>query len=137
MSVVEGGAQPNMRGLEHAVSENVALHIADSHHREIRRLGVYPQFAEMTLDRFPCAAGRDSHFLVVIAHRAAGGRTRSTGSAPGTGATAGARSRHSRAPRAGAEGPRGDRNGPTGSRARAANGAGAHVAPRADADAGA
>ena len=40
--------------------------------REILRLRVDAEFAEVTLDAFPAAPRRDAHLLVVVARRAAG-----------------------------------------------------------------
>ena len=73
MLVIEGGDQPDMRGLQHAVAEDVARHVADAGDGKVLPLHVDSHFAKMALDAFPCAAGGDRHFLVVITRRAAGG----------------------------------------------------------------
>ena len=72
-SMVEGGHQADVLGQQHAVSEHVAGHVADSYGRELLGLGVDPEFAEVPLDRLPRPAGGDSHLLVVEPGRTAGG----------------------------------------------------------------
>ena len=73
MQVVESRHQADMRGEQHAVTEDIAGHVADTHHGEIRLLDVDTHLAEMPLHRHPGAAGGDAHLLVVVAGAAAGG----------------------------------------------------------------
>src|SRR3989475_3523839 len=58
---------------QHAVAEHVARHVADPGHREVARLRIHAELAEVALYRFPGAARRDRHLLVVVARRAARG----------------------------------------------------------------
>ncbi|MNG72860.1 hypothetical protein D3C79_312940 [compost metagenome] len=62
-----------MLGEQHAVAEHVAGHVTYPHAGEVGGLAVDADLAEVTLDRFPGAARRDAHLLVVITDRAAGG----------------------------------------------------------------
>ena len=73
VAVVERRDQPDVAGQQHAVAEHVARHVADPDDREVGRLDVGPELAEVALDRLPRAAGGDAHLLVVVADRAAGG----------------------------------------------------------------
>ncbi len=70
--VVEGGEQPDVLREQQAVAEDVARHVADADDGEVLRLDVDADLAEMPLDTLPSAACRDTHFLVVVAGRAAG-----------------------------------------------------------------
>ena len=72
MAVVEGADELDVGRQQHAVAEDVAGHVADSHHREVGALRVGPELAEVSLDRLPGAARGDPHRLVVVADRAAG-----------------------------------------------------------------
>ena len=69
--MVEGRDELDRRREQHAVAEDVARHVADAGDGEGRGLDVDIDFAEMALHRFPAAAGRDAHALVVVALRAA------------------------------------------------------------------
>ena len=71
MQVVEGADQLGMPRQQHAVAEHVARHVADADAGEILGLAVDPDLAEVPLDRFPGAARRDAHLLVVVAARSA------------------------------------------------------------------
>ena len=71
--MVEGGDQADLLGQQHAVAKDVAGHIADTDHGERFGLDILAHLAEVTLDRFPGAAGGDAHFLVVISGRPARG----------------------------------------------------------------
>src|SRR6478609_4236765 len=71
--MVEGSDQPDVLGQQHAVAENVTRHVADTDDREVLRLGVDAEFAEVVLHRLPGTARGDSHRLVVIADRTATG----------------------------------------------------------------
>ncbi|HEX5986962.1 MAG TPA: hypothetical protein VFY86_10600, partial [Nocardioides sp.] len=73
VAVVERRDQPGVLGEQHAVSEDVAGHVADADAGEVLGLAVDPALAEVPAHRLPRATGRDAHRLVVVAHRAAGG----------------------------------------------------------------
>ena len=73
MPVIERRHQPDVRGEQHAVAEDVAGHVADPDDGELLALGVDTQLAEVPLHALPGPARGDAHRLVVIAHRAAGG----------------------------------------------------------------
>ena len=71
VAMVEGGDQPDLRGEQHGVAEDVAAHVADAHHGEGRGLDVAVELAEMPLHRLPAAARGDPHLLVIISGRTA------------------------------------------------------------------
>ena len=71
--MVERRHQPDLPRQQHAVAEHVAGHVADAGDRERRGLDVGAELAEVPLDALPGAARRDTHLLVVVAGRAAGG----------------------------------------------------------------
>ena len=71
--VVERGHELEVAGEEHAVAEDVAGHVADADHRDVRRLHVDPELPEVPLDRLPGPARGDAHRLVVVAGRSPGG----------------------------------------------------------------
>ena len=71
VQVVEGAHQPDVLGQQHPVAEHVSGHVADADDREVLRLGVVAELAEVALDRLPGALGGDPHRLVVVAGRAA------------------------------------------------------------------
>ena len=71
--MIERRQQPGVRGLEHAVAEHIAGHVANADSGEVLRLGVDAHFAEVALHALPAAARSDAHLLVVIAGRTAGG----------------------------------------------------------------
>ena len=73
MTVVECRGQSNVPRQQHAVTEDIAAHVADAHHREVLGLGVDAHLSEVTFDRLPGASGRDAHRLVVVSGRTAGG----------------------------------------------------------------
>ena len=73
MHVVEGRHQLDVAREQHPVAEHVARHVADAGDREVGRLDVPPQLAEVPLDCLPGAPRRDAHRLVVITVRASGG----------------------------------------------------------------
>ena len=73
VAVVEGRHQLGGGLAQHAVAEDVARHVADADRGERRLVDIDIHLAEMTLDRFPGAAGGDAHDLVVVTGRAAGG----------------------------------------------------------------
>ena len=60
--------QADMARKQHAITEYIARHIADTDHSEIRRLGIEPHLARMPLHRLPRAARGDRHSLVVVAY---------------------------------------------------------------------
>ena len=62
-----------MPRLQHAVTENVTRHVADTHHGEILFLGIQSELAKVPLHRLPHATRGDRHLLVVVTHRAARG----------------------------------------------------------------
>ena len=64
--MVEGGHQPDVLTEQHPVAEHIAAHVADADHREVLRLGIEIELAEVPLDRLPCSPGRDAHRLVVV-----------------------------------------------------------------------
>ena len=71
VAVVERADQPDVLRQQHAVAEHVAGHVADPDDRELGRLHVDAELAEVALDRHPRAARGDAHRLVVVADRAA------------------------------------------------------------------
>ena len=71
--VVERRHQLDVLGEQHPVAEDVAGHVPDPGHREVRGVHVEVQGGEVELDRFPRAAGGDRHLLVVVALGPAGG----------------------------------------------------------------
>ena len=73
VEVIEGGEEADVFAQEHAVAEHVAGHVADADDGEVLALGVMAAFAEVALDGFPGAAGRDAHLLMIVSGRAAGG----------------------------------------------------------------
>ncbi len=73
--MVEGGDELRLSGQDHAVAEDVARHVTDAGSRERLLLNVLVDLAEVALDRFPGAARRDAHDLVVIADAAATGKS--------------------------------------------------------------
>ena len=73
VSMVEGRDQTDLAAQQHAVAEHVARHVADADHGERFGVDVAVHLAEMALDRFPGAARRDAHLLVVVACGAARG----------------------------------------------------------------
>src|SRR5690625_6314130 len=72
MQMVKGGNQTNFIGAQHAVPENVASHIADTHRGDFVLLNVNTPFAKMPLHRNPCAARGNAHAFVVIPLAATG-----------------------------------------------------------------
>jgi hypothetical protein len=58
---------------QHAVAEHVAAHVADADDRDVGRLRVDAELAEVAPHALPRPAGGDAHGLVVVAVRAAGG----------------------------------------------------------------
>src|SRR5271156_2049223 len=72
--MIEGGYELDVRREQHAIAKHVPGHVADSDDGEICRLSIDPQFAEVSLDRFPHTARCDPHLLVVISFRATGGK---------------------------------------------------------------
>ena len=75
VQMVERRDQTDFRRQQHAIAEHVAAHVADADHSERLCLDILAQFAEVALDRFPAAARRDAHLLVIIASRAARGES--------------------------------------------------------------
>src|SRR4029077_19750351 len=73
IAAVESGTALYRSLPQHAVAEHVTRHVADADNGERRRADVDVHLAEVALDRFPGAAGGDSHLLVVVAGPAAGG----------------------------------------------------------------
>jgi hypothetical protein len=71
VAVIERGDQLDLLRQEHAVAEDVARHVADTDHGEGLGLDVLVHLAEVAFHRFPGAAGRDAHLLVVVTGRAA------------------------------------------------------------------
>ncbi len=71
--MVERTHQLGVLGEQHAVAEHVAGHVTHPYAGEVGGLTIDADFTEVTLDRFPGTTGRDSHLLVVITDRAAGG----------------------------------------------------------------
>src|SRR5690625_6127005 len=72
MQMVKGGNQTNFIGAQHAVPENVASHIADTHSGDFVLLNVNTPFAKMPLHRNPGAARGNAHAFVVIPLAATG-----------------------------------------------------------------
>src|SRR5690625_7871589 len=72
MQMVKGGNQTNFIGAQHAVPENVASHIADTHRGDFVLLNVNTPFAKMPLHRNPGAARGNAHAFVVIPLAATG-----------------------------------------------------------------
>ncbi len=72
VAVVEGRDQADVLRQQHRVAEYVARHVADAGDREVLRLGVVPELAEVAPHGLPAAARRDAHVLVVVAGGAAG-----------------------------------------------------------------
>ncbi len=70
--MIECSDQFDLARQQHAVAENVTAHVADTGNGERIFLRVDALFVEVTLHRFPGAAGSDAHFLVVVAGRSAG-----------------------------------------------------------------
>ncbi len=70
--MVEGRDQFGLGRQDHAVAEDVAGHVADAGHGERLLLDILVDLAEVALDRFPGAARRDAHRLVIITDAAAG-----------------------------------------------------------------
>ena len=73
--MVECGDEAELAREQHAVAEHIAGHVADADHRERVDVGVDTELAEVRTHRFPRAASRDAHRLVVVA-RATAGRER-------------------------------------------------------------
>ena len=73
VAVVERRHELDVTREQHAVAEHVARHVADPGHREVDGLRIDAELAKVALHRFPCAARRDRHLLVVVARRAARG----------------------------------------------------------------
>ena len=71
--MIEGGDELDRLRQQHAVAEHVARHVAHSGDPDRILLDVYPQLAEVALDRDPGALGGDPHRLVVVAVGAPGG----------------------------------------------------------------
>ena len=76
VSVVERGDEANAIRQQHAVAEHVARHVADTNHRKrlrCRSRDIAAHAEKVALHRFPCAARGDTHCLVVVSNRPAGG----------------------------------------------------------------
>ncbi len=71
--VVEGGHQLQLVRQQQAVAEHVAGHVADADDGDVVLLHVDAVLAEVPLHRDPATLGGDTHALVVVAGRAAGG----------------------------------------------------------------
>ncbi len=69
--MIERRLQPHVRRQQHAVAEHVTRHVADAAGRELLRLNVDAELAEVALHALPRAAGRDAHALVVVTGGAA------------------------------------------------------------------
>ena len=65
--MIERSDEPDRFTEQHAVAEHIPTHVADSDDCDRIPLGIDVVLAEVSLHRFPCAASRDAHFLVVIA----------------------------------------------------------------------
>ena len=64
--MVKGRRQQGVFGQQQTVTEDIAGHIADTHHAEVFRLGIQTKLAEMTFDRFPGTFSGNPHPFVVI-----------------------------------------------------------------------
>src|SRR5579864_9201885 len=63
-----------MPRLQHAVTKDIAGHVADPDNGEVGRLDVGAELAEVALDEFPGATRGDADRLVVVARRATRGK---------------------------------------------------------------
>ena len=71
VAVIESGDELGSRLAQHAVAEHVARHVADADRGESGLADIDVHLAEVAFDRFPGAARRNAHFLVVVAGRTA------------------------------------------------------------------
>ncbi len=73
MAVVECRHEPHVWRTQHAVAEHVAAHVTDADGGDVVRIDVDTEFAEVPCDAHPGTASGDTHRLVVVSDRAAGG----------------------------------------------------------------
>lgn len=71
--VVEGGHQPQIGRVQHAVAEYIPRAVPDAGHRNGFSVDIDPDLGEMIAYRYPCAPCGDAHLFVVVASGATGG----------------------------------------------------------------
>ena len=66
MAMIEGSNKTDVLRQEHSIAEHITTHVTDADDREVLRLRVVAELAEMSLDGLPGSSGGDAHGLVVV-----------------------------------------------------------------------